>query len=326
MKHEMLKPYTGNSLIFYPGIQEYLDMKYPGAVTKTPRTSTGEYKLKLILEYLSTKKNSSCEKIAMVEYQNTKSTSKLKTITDNVRNFIDDNLIPLKIVKETGKEIIRNHHVATYSLTLFGILYTIHLFSKKENPSKIICNLSKEYSSELPKIFGMFKKFEKIIGNEFEKFLGFDKIGEQIQVTEDQTPVKVLDEFIPQMHNYYESGIVENDLIADQISFFIYNNLKENLIEYYNELRDNDYQKYCKKNKIPKIKKPKGRIRRTGKIVELPDMFRNTWNMNNAEKKWIEIIHTNQEINDWYKDLLKKAIILNQKKSKMLEKVNMILN
>ncbi len=56
MKHEMLKPYTGNSLIFYPGIQEYLDMKYPGAVTKTPRTSTGEYKLKLILEYLSTKK------------------------------------------------------------------------------------------------------------------------------------------------------------------------------------------------------------------------------------------------------------------------------
>ena len=180
----MMKPDVGNSLIFYPGIKEYFDASYPRAITKKPRTANGESKLKLILKYLSTKKNSTCEEIAMSEDQNNKrNTRLLKTITDNVRKFIKNNLIPLKIIKETGKKRMGNHHVTTYSITLFGILYTIHLFSKEDNPIEIINNLAKEYSYELPKIFGRFKEFEEIIGNGFEEFLGFDSIGKIIQVT-----------------------------------------------------------------------------------------------------------------------------------------------
>jgi hypothetical protein len=327
MKNDLGKIIIGNSLVFYPEIKEYFDLRYPGLIVKKSRITAGEHKLELILKHLSTSRDSTCEDIAKKEHENNKFISSLlKTTTDNIREFIDENLIPQKLIKETGKKKIRNHYVVTYSLTLFGILYAIHLFSKKENPSEIICNLEKNYSSELPKIFGMFKKFEKVIGNEFEKFLGFDKIGEKIQPTEDQTPHEILDEFIPQMHNYYDVGINENDLIPDQISFFIYNHLKENLVEYYNEIRNTDYKKYCKNEKIPKIKKPKGRIRKTGEIIELPDMFRNTWNMNNAEKKWIEIINSDPKIKKWYSALVQKAITLNKEKNKKLKKIKVMLN
>jgi len=327
LSKEITKPDVGNSLIFYPKIKDYLDTKYVRVVSENPQKEKGNKMLEVIVEFLTTKKNSTCEKIAESNYQNNpNSDTRLKTITDNVRKFIKNNLIPLHIVKETGKEKVRNHNIARYSLTLFGILYTIHLSSKKEDRTRIIRNLSQEYSNELPKIFGRLKNFEKIIGKNFEDFLGFDEVGKTIQISEHNISSWILDEFIPQMHKHYEAKVEGNDLVADQISFFIYNNLKKNLIEYQNKIGEKEYETYCEKNKISESKKPKGWNTRTNEWIELPDRHRSTWNFENAEKKWIKLINSNLKIKLWYEDLVEKAISQNQEKNKILREVKNSLN
>ena len=105
LSKEITKPDVGNSLIFYPKIKDYLDTKYVRVVSENPQKEKGNKMLEVIVEFLTTKKNSTCEKIAESNYQNNpNSDTRLKTITDNVRKFIKNNLIPLHIVKETGKE------------------------------------------------------------------------------------------------------------------------------------------------------------------------------------------------------------------------------
>ena len=127
---------------------------------------------------MSKHKKSTCEEIARYEFEKNISTKRLlKSITDDVRKNVENNLRKLGLVKMQGFRKIKRRHAKVYSLTPLGILYSIHLFGKlqwKENHEinfVHIQNIAKEYSDTLPKIFGKFKLFEKILGKNFESIL-----------------------------------------------------------------------------------------------------------------------------------------------------------
>jgi len=159
-------------------IFNYLDQRYGNPDKKSLRKNKGENMMRLIIEFLSYHKQSTCEDIAEDEYKKKMSTKrKLKSITDDVRKFVKNNLIQLRLVKMDDFKKMRRRYAEAYSLTPLGILYSIHLFGKLRwlKDEKInythIRNLAKEYSETLPKIFGNFKLFEKILGKDFEDIL-----------------------------------------------------------------------------------------------------------------------------------------------------------
>jgi len=161
-----------------PQIFDYLDRRYGPPDKKSLKKSNGEYGIRLIIEYLSKHKKSTCEEIAKYEFEKNISTKRLlKSITDDVRKNVENNLRKLRLVKMQGFRKIKRRHAKVYSLTPLGILYSIHLFGKlqwKENHEinfVHIQNIAKEYSDTLPKIFGKFKLFEKILGKKFEPIL-----------------------------------------------------------------------------------------------------------------------------------------------------------
>jgi len=134
--------------------------------------------LRLIIEFLSKQKQSTCEEIAKCEFDKDLSTKrKLKSITDDVRKFVKNNLRDLRLVKMEGFKKGKKRYAEVYSLTPLGILYSIHLFGRlrwqedHEINYTHIRNLSKVYSETLPKIFGKFKLFENMLGKDFEDIL-----------------------------------------------------------------------------------------------------------------------------------------------------------
>ena len=158
-------------------IFNYLDQRYgtPDKDKKSLKKSNGEYKMRLIIEFLSSRKQSTCEEIAKNEFDDKISTTrKLKSITDVVRKFVKNHPRNLRLVKLDGFKKGKKKYAKTYSLTPLGILYSIHRFGKLkwQEDHKInythIRNLAIEYSDTLPKIFGKFKLFEKILGKDFE--------------------------------------------------------------------------------------------------------------------------------------------------------------
>lgn len=166
-------------LSYYPLLIQDLDITYGGPFYYKKTTIKGRKALEYILEYLSDHKQSACEDIAQAEYDNNlNSKRKLKSITDDTRKFINKNLIPRRIIEEDGFKKKYNKKVKTYSLTPFGILYSIHFFSESEKSTKTINNLEKEYQDTLPKIFGKFSVFKEIFGEEYLDVIGLQRIAD----------------------------------------------------------------------------------------------------------------------------------------------------
>jgi len=156
-----------------------LDLTYGGPSHNKTATVKGRKALGHILEYLSASKQASCEDIAKDEYEkNPNAERKLKSIIDDTRKFINKNLIPRLIIEADGFKKKYNKKVKTYSLTPFGILYSIHFFSTSEKITRIINNLEKEYRSTLPKVFGKFSVFKEIFGKEYLDVIGLQGIAD----------------------------------------------------------------------------------------------------------------------------------------------------
>ena len=182
--HDM--PVFASSLEELPLVLKHLDRKYGLYDIKDAKKENGEYALRFILKHLSLHRESTCLEIAKAEHEripgNQKKQRSLKSITNNVRKFIKNNLISSQLVYKGEPKIIANKHIETFSLSPIGILYVIHLFGKmikNKNHSydfekidvEFIKILGKEYSQTLPKIFGKFELFQKVLRKDFNNVL-----------------------------------------------------------------------------------------------------------------------------------------------------------
>ena len=298
MKAESL-PLAGNSLVFYPEIQDYLDRRYGGPGKENPSKANGEAILRNILQFLSVNKNSTCPEIAKSQFDSEiTGRAKLKSITDDVRKFLKGTLIPLTIVEISGTKKEYNKNVKQFSLTPFGVLYTIHLFTlTKEGKVPdydsfddydliMIRNLAKEYGFLLPKVFGRFSVFENIIGKNFEYTLGLLRINDQFSGAALPLDTDLLNEsieFLYLVKSRQKKPI--RDMQADEISFLVYNNLLGN-IEIY------------KTESLKQTRKLKGK--------SLGKLFKKA--QRDARTKWKKIIKSDPKIKTWYYDFINSAI------------------
>jgi len=98
-------------------IFNYLDMRYGNPEKKSLRKYKGENMMRLIIEFLSKYKQSTCEEIAKYEFDKDPPTKrKLKSITDDVRKFVKNNLRELRLVKMEGFKKGKKRYAEVYSL------------------------------------------------------------------------------------------------------------------------------------------------------------------------------------------------------------------
>ena len=316
------------NLTIYPEIEKILDSKYPNDENTISQKQTGNYMFKTILKYLITHKKSTCKEIAKKYREN--SNQSLKSITNNVRDFIKINLIPYYIVEEDELKKIKNKKIQTYSLTHFGILYTIHLFSKGKNSTydpNPIRNITIEYKDYLPKIFNRFEEFKKTIGNNFEYTLSLHDISTHIDKLgsfhhfQDIANESVM--YLDYLKLFRKKSIKE--ILEDQISYIIYNNLLDNIEIYefaYNE----------KYNQLKKERKQFGDISNLTKqqLCDLKEINKKTDIICNtvqkkAKLKLKKIINSNPEISNWYVSFLNNSIKINEQRINELHKIKAII-
>ena len=223
-----------------------LDLRY-GNPSNEKLKKNGQQTIRFILKYLSYHKQSTCEEIAKKEFDdNIQTKRKLKSITDDVRKFIQNNLLWTQLIHEDGFKKVRNHQIQTYSLTPVGILYALYLFANlrldvreirigqeyQKIDSKFIRSLAKEYSHVLPKVFSRFEIFEKVIGDEFETIATtpLTRMFSQPDPGTEADPDVMLTEIA--MYDVWSSELTKNgphDLIAEQISLVFYANLQSGI-------------------------------------------------------------------------------------------------
>jgi len=314
--------------IEYPEVQKYLDNRYSDDENNHTQKHNGNYMFRNILDYLTTHRKSTCKEIA--KKYNESSGSNIKSIENNVRDFIKKNLIPYYIVKEDDVKKIGNKKIQTYSLTHFGILYTIHFFSKGDDfeyKLDTIRNLAIEYKDYFPKIFGRFDKFEKIIGKDFEYTLSLRDISSYIHELGSVDHFQdIANESV--IHLDYTKQFRKKpaqEKLEDQISYIIYNNLLDN-IEFYERVYDKKF------NLLEEEKK------QFGDWKKLTEKQLDDWHKINekldrvfyslpkkAEIKWKKIIKSDSKINKWYFWFLDNSIKINEKKTNELRKMKTIL-
>jgi len=309
------------------GMFSQLDQRYGKPGVKNPKKMNGQYMLRIILKYLSYNKQSTCEEIAKDEYdKNLQTNRKLKSITDDVRKFIKNNLIWTRLVREDGYKKVYNKQVKAYSLTPVGILYAIYLFSnlriaedgvyivesgltqeefdlmseklkKNDKEYKMLVNsfqppidlmfvrsLAKEYSQTLPKVFGRFELFKKIIGKNFERSLLFAPF---IQLFFPRDPtIPDIDEMLSEyaMNSFYSSELTKNgpdDLIAEQISLVFYTNLFGSIMNILDRRFFDEKKSY--------------------------DGYNRERNYLLAKQKWMEILDEDKKIKKWYYNFVRDA-------------------
>jgi len=304
-------PLIGRDVVFYSEIEEYLDRRYGGPEKKNPSSAKGEKILRYILEYLHTHKNSTCEELARFHYEREiLDRAKLKSITDDVRKFIKGPLISLKIVEKSEPRKMGNKNVEQFSLTPFGVLYVIHLFTITQQEKipdsycfdnyglKTIRNISREYKDLLPLIFGRFDFFEKTIGKNFEYTLGLINIGDNFGGPVLPLNTDLLNESIEFLYldkNRKKKTSQEN--ITDSISFLVYNNMLNNI-----ELYERKILMQGKQHKKINLKK----------------IFKKA--QKHAKTKWKKIIQSDPAIMKWYCDFVNSSIKHYRIKTKELVK------
>ncbi len=276
---------------YYPHIEEILDTQFRGSKNKNPKKFHGEYKFRKIMECLTLNKKVTCEKMA--EYELVDNTKDIKSTTDGTRKFLDKHLLPMLIVKKDGYEKHNNKRIHCYSLTHFGILYAIHLFSQGDNfefELKSIKNISKTYYDYLPKIFGRFNEFERIVGSNFYYMLTLRNISEFIDNSSMfNNPHNLLNSFAVKLATL-TSNLRNKHIVEEQISFILYNNILTQL-----ELMERKYSS---------IDHIETKLIRSEKV---------------ALKKWKKIIQSDQIVHKWYCDLIKYAIFDYNKIPKIMD-------
>ena len=320
-----------NSLADVNQIFNYLDLRYGNPDKKSFRKNKGDNMMRLIIEYLSYHKQSTCDDIAKFEFNKEISTNrKQKSITDDVRKFVKDNLIQLRLVKMDDFKKMQRRYAETYSLTPLGILYSIHLFGKlkwRENHEinyNHIRNLAIEYSETLPKIFGKFKLFEKILGKDFEDILilPFSRMINPDKPPEISVPF-LLREYVfsvllqkvdqgPTISPKQIFGITFNEddyevnyrfkFLSEQISLVFYSYLlgsiqltlrnKDEKIKELIKLKKEDLSKHSYdeyKNWLKKIEKRRQQL------------------FAKAKKIWLKLMDEDKELKKWYDEFVKEV-------------------
>lgn len=312
-------------------IIKYLDRTYGNPEKKKLRKSNGEYSMRLIIKYLSYHDKSTCEDIAKYEFDKNISTQrKLKSITDEIRKFAKNNLIPLRLVRMNGFKKMKKRHAKTYGLTPLGILYSMHLFGKlkwRENHEinySHIRNLSKEYSDALPKIFGKFELFEKILGKDFEDILivPFSRVINPDKPPEMTVPF-LLREYVfsvlvqrvnegPEIKPRKIFGVTFNEddyetyyqfkFFAEQISLVFYSYLLGSIQL---TLRNKD-------EKIKDLIKLENEAFGKGGFDEHTKMLKKTEQRRQqlfalAKKLWLKLMDEDEEMKNWYNEFVKEV-------------------
>jgi len=322
-------------------IIRYLDRTYGIPEKIKLRKSNGEYSIRLIIKYLSYHNQSTCEDIAKDEYEKNISTQrKLKSITDEVRKFVKNNLIPLRLVQMNGFKKMKKRHAKTYGLTPLGILYSIHLFGKLKwrEDHKInyrhIRNLAIAYSDTLPKIFGKFKLFEKILGKDFEDILivpfsrminpdkppeisvpfllreyVFSVLLQRVDQGPEITPKKIFG--VTFNEDSYEVGY-RFKFFAEQISLVFYSYLLgsiqltlRNKDEKIKELIKLENESFSKKGFNEGLKMSKKTENRRQQLVA------------KAKKIWLKLMDEDKELKKWYDEFVE--VVGKSKKKEHLE-------
>ena len=280
------------------------DLRYGKPGLKNPKKKSGQYAIRLIIEHLAFHKQSTCEEIAQKEFEKDIQTNrKLKSITDDIRKFIKNNLIWLRLVEEDGFKKLGNKNIKAYSLTPVGVLYAIHLFGNleleydfrtRENYNEVnlemVRVLAKEYPHIFPKVFGKFENLEKIVGEEFEMTV-IDSFSTLFSEPEpgNYDDSMMLTDFAK--YNFWSSELTTTSpdpLIAEQFSLIFYVNLLSS-IEHIFQSRA-FYQWAKQKNQDKSIRK---------KQIEKA--------YQEANKIWFEILDSDKNLKKWYYDFFKMA-------------------
>jgi len=275
----------------------------------------------IILKYLAEHKCSTCEEIAQFEYDNnTSSKRRLKSITDDIRKFVNHNLIPSQLVLLDQPKKKYNKQVKTYCLSPVGILYCLYLFGHFRIPdesdftffdmseleSDFLRNISKEYSSMLPKVFGRFENFEKIFGEQFLSVVT-DSILAIYNIEFEGIPAEefILPNYVLSTFDFISGGKFRGpqQLIAEQMSLIFYIHLEDSIKRYlWSKEGDLDFEKT--RNMSPEeanqYYKEKNKTSTDRYREELKD----------AKELWTKLMNEDKKIKKWYVDFLKDVAIV----------------
>jgi len=306
-------PVSANRLVELPLVFKYLDKRYGTPDLKEPKKKNGEYVLRLIIKYLSHHKRSTCEEIAQYEYDNNLSSQrKLKSITDDIRKFLKNNLVVTEIVYHDEPKKKYNKQIETYSLSPIGIFYSMYLLGNfrvthefgmtgygiSEIDGNLIKSLGKEYSETLPKVFGRFELFEKIFGKDFVSFLITPFIAiYELERVEIPTKEFLLTDHVLTTYEFlfaphFNSVMDVHKFIAEQISLIFYIHLEESLVHFFRSNFDETSNSIIKNG--------------TANYRE---------SLKQAREKWIQIMDEDKELKKWYNTFLKDATLAKKNES-----------
>jgi len=317
-------PYPSESLAEVEWMFKQLDLRYGNPSNENPKKK-GQKILRFILKHLSYYKQATCEEIAEKQYDRKSSKSrKLKSITDDVREFIQNNLLWTQLVHEDGFKKVPKHKIQTYSLTPVGILYALYLFANlrldvreirvgeeyQKIDLKFIRSLSKTYPHVLPKVFGRFEIFEKVIGNEFESIVTspLTRMFTQPDPWSVADPDVMLSEYA--MYDFWSSELTENgphDLISEQISLVFYANLQSGIEDF---VRSRYMDEWARKQFQNNNLQQESREQSQERYKEIERI---------TKEKWIEIMDEDKKLKKWYHNFVKMAAMSKRKELDILK-------
>ena len=311
-------PVSANRLVELPLVFKYLDKKY-GTPDITEPKKNGERTIRYILKHLSYNRKSTCKEIAKAEHEERKKNIRAKklpqwkSIADDVRKFVYNNLIPSELVYEDESKIEGNKHVKTFSLSSIGILYSMYLFGNfretqdlgmvvfdilNEVDQNFIKSLGKQYSETLPKVFGRFELFEKILGKDFVSFLiiPFTAIYD-LERPDIPTKELLLTDHVLTNYEFFDRTRFNSyrdvdKFIAEQISLIFYVHLEEGFVDSLQDKIDED-----------------------SKFSNMDGTARYRESLNQAREKWIQIMDEDKELKKWYNTFLKNATLAKKRES-----------
>jgi len=238
-------------LSHYPFLVNKLDVRFGGPKYDKETQVRGRKELVQILKHLSIYKQSTSKEIAKAELNKKPNAKvKLKSREDYFRKFIHKYLIPNRLVKVDGLKRQYNNNAEAYSLTVFGILYSIHFFSKDEDA--IINNLAIEYKNDLPKVFGRWDLFKKKLGSDFLEIIGLRQISEtgdqRINALSTTPPEALMDIIRDDAIGWSGDRLFATERWINQLSLMVYNNiltrfdtksrLEHNTVDYKDETQE----------------------------------------------------------------------------------------
>jgi hypothetical protein len=311
-------PYVA-SLLQLPSFFRYFDRRYGTPELENPKKKNGQYALRLILRYLAEHRCSTCEEIAQYEYDKDISTKrKLKSITDDYRKFLKQNLIPSQLVLLDQPKKKGNKQVKTFSLSPIGVLYCLYLFGnfrppddsdvdffvQEELESDILKNIAKEYSFMLPKVFGRFELFEKILGKDFLSAI-IDPLTAIYNTEIEDIPAGhfLLKNYVLSTFDFINGKRFKNphQLIIEQISLIFYINLEESIEHFlWSKEGDEDFKKTMSMSpeEANKFHKEKNK--------NSTDKYRER--LKDAKILWNKIMDEDKELKKWFSDFLKEVV------------------